>query len=76
MIAPRGSGRVIVRRIFASMSVSYTQLNAPAEAAESAPPKSVQNVSASGGMPRAAMIIAASVVISSRTMMRGLVSSR
>jgi len=28
------------------------------------------------GMPRAAMIIAASVVISSSTMMRGLVSSR
>jgi hypothetical protein len=52
-----------------------TQLNAPAEPAASAPPKSVASVSQSGGTPRAAITIAANVVMSSRYMMRGFVIS-
>ena len=72
---PCGIGRRIVRAITRSMSASKTQLSAPAEPAASAPPSSVQNVSASGGMPRAAITIAAAVVINSSTMMRGLASS-
>ncbi len=59
-------GRNIVRRITRSMSRSITQLNAPAEAAESAPPSSVQNNSSGDGKPCAAITIAAAVVINSK----------
>jgi hypothetical protein len=72
---PSGTGRIAVRRISRSMSPSYTQLNAPADAAARPPPRTVQNNRGSGGMPREAMIIAATVVISSRYTMRGLESS-
>jgi hypothetical protein len=58
------------------MSRSHTQLIAPAEAAESAPPTSVKSTSSGFGRPRAAMIIAASVVMRSSPMMRGFVSSK
>jgi hypothetical protein len=65
-----------VRFIIPSISRSQTQLNAPPEADASAPPSSVHSVKSSGGMPRSAISIAAYVVMSSSTMMRGLVSSR
>ena len=65
-IAPRATGRSFVRVMSRSMSRSHTQFSAPADAAESAPPSSVHSVSSSGGTPRAAITIAARVVISSR----------
>ena len=43
--------------------------------AASVPPTSVQNTRSSGGMPRAARTIAGTVVTSSSSMMRGLVSA-
>jgi hypothetical protein len=57
------------------MSRSITQLNAPADPAASAPPISVSSVNPSGGKPRAAITIAAYVVIKSKTAIRGFVSS-
>ncbi len=74
-IRPAGIGRSWVRFITRSMSASQTQLNAPADAAASAPANSVQKTSAGGGRPRAAITIEAAVVTSSSMMMRGFESS-
>ena len=57
------------------MSASQAQLKAPADAAASAPANNVQKSKARGGTPRAAITIAAAVVISSSAAMRGLESS-
>ena len=69
---PDGSGRVHVRAMTRSMSRSYQQLIAPEPPDASAPPSAAQKSRASEGMPRAAMIIVASSVMSSSTMIRGL----
>ena len=70
-----GSGRERVRFITASMSASATQFSALAEPAAMVPPNNVANTSHGDGMPRAASIIAGTVVTSSSSMMRGLVSA-
>ena len=74
--APVTSGRFRVRSISWSMSRSTYMLNALAPPAASVPPTSVQRTSAVDGQPRSASTIVGTVVISSSSMMRGLVSAR
>jgi hypothetical protein len=62
------------RRIRSSMSRSSTQLNALALAAARQPPTMVSSTSPSGGTPPAARNMAGTVVTSSSSMIRGLVS--
>ena len=76
LIAPVTIGRDCVRFMIASMSRSYQQLIAFAPPAESVPPISVARISQVPGHPRSATIIGGTVVMSSRTMTRGLVSER
>ena len=71
----RASGRDRVRRITASMSASTTQFSALALPAARVPPTSVASTSHSGGTARCAANMAGIVVISSSSMMRGLVSA-
>ena len=69
------SGRDRVRRITASMSASTTQFSAFALPAASVPPTRVASTSVSGGTSRCAANMAGMVVISSSSMIRGLVSA-
>ena len=73
--AEAASGRREVRRITASMSRSMKQFSVFALPAASAPPASVAAISHTGGTPRWASSIVGSVVISSSSMIRGLVSA-
>ena len=75
VIAPVTSGRLPVRCISLSMSRSMTMLMALAPPAARAPPSRVAAMSLTGGRPRWATIMVGSVVISSSSMMRGLVSA-
>ena len=75
MTTPIGSGRRWVRCISRSMSRSYQQLKTLAAPAASVPPTSVATSSRHDGQPRAASIIAGTVVTSSSSMIRGLVSA-
>ena len=70
----RASGRDRVRRISASISASTTQLSAFALPAASVPPTRVASTSVRAGTSRCAANIAGMVVISSSSMIRGLVS--
>ena len=74
-IAPVTSGRVDVRCITASISRSITQLRVFAPPADKVPPTTVATTSQKGGIPRVARIITGIVVMSSVSMMRGLVSA-
>ena len=74
-ILPDGIGLQLVRSILASISRSYRQLIAFAEAAAIAPPKTVINIKNASTCPSEAIHIAPAVVISNKTIMRGLVSS-
>jgi len=71
----RASGRCPVRRITASMSRSRKQFSAFALPAASVPPTMVASTTVSRGRPSAASTMAGSVVTSSSSMMRGLVSA-
>ena len=57
------------------MSRSTYMLTALAPPAASVPPTSVSSTSPSGGQPRSASTIVGTVVISSSSMIRGLVSA-
>ena len=72
---PLASGRLRVRAITRSMSRSTYMLMALAPPAASVPPSTVAAISHSDGMPRSATIIVGTVVTSSSSMMRGLVSA-
>ena len=74
-MTPVTSGRRCVRFITASMSRSITMLRALAPPAASVPPASVATTSQSRGIPRAATTIVGTVVTSSSSMIRGLVSA-
>ena len=71
---PSGNGRPCVRFIFWSMSRSQTQLMVLAPPAASVPPNSTVSTSHGEGTPRSARTMAGTVVTSSSSMMRGLVS--
>ena len=73
--APVTSGRCRVRCMTASMSRSTTMFAALAPPAESAPPTSVATINHHSGTPFAATTIVGSVVTSSSSMIRGLVSA-
>jgi hypothetical protein len=75
LISPIGSGRRSVRCMSRSMSRSYQQLKTLAAPAASVPPTSVAISSRHEGQPPAASIIAGTVVTSSSSMIRGLVSA-
>ena len=75
MTAPVTSGRSLVRSISASMSRSTYMLMALAPPAASVPPSTVATISHSGGTPPWATTIVGTVVTSSSSMMRGLVSA-
>ena len=74
-MAPVTRGRWRVRCMTLSMSRSTTMLMALAPPAASAPPTSVATISQTDGTPRLATIMVGSVVTSSSSMMRGLVSA-
>ena len=74
--SPVTSGRCFVRFISRSMSRSRYMLNALADPAANAPPTRVRSVSQVPGQPSAATIIVGTVVMSSSSMIRGLVSAR
>ena len=74
-MAPVTRGRFLVRCMSLSMSRSMNMLMALAPPAASAPPSRVAPISHTGGRPRWATIMVGSVVISSSSMMRGLVSA-
>ena len=69
-------GRFAVRFILRSMSRSMIMLNTPADPADMYPASDTTISSQVPGHPRAAMIIAVTVVHSSRLMTLGLVSAR
>ena len=69
------SGRSCVRFISLSMSRSTYMLMALAPPAASVPPMTVATISHTDGMPRSATTIVGTVVTSSSSMMRGLVSA-
>ena len=69
-----GSGRSRVRRMIWSMSRSRYMLMLLADPAARVPPTRVAAISQSEGMPWSARIMAGTVVISSRTMMRGFIN--
>ncbi len=73
--APVTSGRLRVRCISLSISRSTNMLMAFAPPAASAPPSSVASMSHTGGRPRWATIMVGRVVISSSSMIRGLVNA-
>ena len=73
--APVTSGRLRVRCMSLSMSRSTNMLMALAPPAARAPPSRVATISQTGGRPRWATIMVGSVVISSSSMIRGLVSA-
>ena len=75
MISPVTSGRPCVRGISLSMSRSTTMLIALAPPAASVPPTKVMTTSDHAGQPRWASTIVGTVVISSSSMIRGLVSA-
>jgi len=75
LTTPIGSGRRSVRCISLSMSRSYQQLKTLAAPAASVPPASVESSRPHVGQPPAASIIAGTVVTSSSSMIRGLVSA-
>src|SRR3954447_23411063 len=70
----RGSARLRVRRICSSMARAETQLNTDADPAETAPPTTVATTSPRSGTPPAAKNITGTVVSSSSSITRGLVS--
>ncbi len=72
---PVTSGRRWVRTISGSMSRSTYMLMALAPPAASVPPISVTMTRPRGGQPRSASTIVGTVVISSSSMIRGLVSA-
>src|SRR5660397_222770 len=72
--APVTSGLPCVRFITASMSRSRELLNAFAEPADRVPPIRVAIISHAPGQPSAASTMVGNVVMSSSSMMRGLVS--
>jgi hypothetical protein len=74
-MTPVTSGRPCVRAIRASMSRSTYMLTALAPPAANVPPSSVTATSDHDGQPRSASTIVGTVVISSSSMMRGLVSA-
>ena len=74
-MTPVTRGRLAVRCISLSMSRSTYMLMALAPPAARAPPTRVATISHTAGRPRWARIIVGSVVISSSSMMRGLVSA-
>src|SRR3954454_13360379 len=76
LTAPGGIERTDVRFIRASMSRSMQQFTALAAPAPSAPPTIVNRMVCHGGIPPAAISMAANVVANSNTMMRGLVRFR
>ena len=71
----RTSGRRRVRRMMSSMSRSTYWLMAFAPPAASVPPKTVASISQGEGMPRWARTMVGTVVTSSSSMIRGLVSA-
>ncbi len=71
----RGRGRRRVRRITTSMSRSNQLLMALAPPADNVPPTSVATTDQVPGHPSAASTMAGRVVMSSNSMMRGLVSA-
>ena len=73
--APVTSGRFRVRCMTLSMSRSTYMLMALAPPAARVPPTRVATIRLSRGSPRWATIIVGSVVTSSSSMMRGLVSA-
>ena len=75
-MTPVTSGRPLVRSMTASMSRSTYMLMALAPPAANAPPSTVLRINHPDGSPRAATIWVGTVVISSSSMMRGLVSAR
>ena len=72
---PVAIGRFLVRSISRSMSRSTYMLMALAPPAASVPPITVAAISHSDGRPRSATIMVGTVVTSSSSMMRGLVSA-
>jgi hypothetical protein len=72
---PLAMGRLRVRAITLSMSRSTYMLMALAPPAARVPPTTVQAISHTGGRPRWATIMVGTVVTSSSSMMRGLVSA-
>src|SRR5438270_1589536 len=68
-------GRRLVRAMIASMSRSTTQLIVLAEPAASVPPTRVASSVQPDGQPRAASTMTGTVVTSSSSMIRGLVSA-
>jgi hypothetical protein len=68
-------GRFFVRSITRSMSRSTYMLMALAPPAARVPPSTVAAMSHSDGRPRSATTIVGTVVTSSSSMMRGLVSA-
>ncbi len=71
---PLAMGRLRVRSMIRSMSRSTYMLMALAPPAANVPPITVAAISHSDGRPRSATIIVGTVVTSSSSMMRGLVS--
>ena len=67
---PAATARLRVRAIWASMSRSMKQLRAFAPPEARAPPSIVTATSQKGGMPRAAINMAQSVVVSRSVMIR------
>ena len=81
LTSPRGSGRLRVRAMTASMSRSNQQLTVLAAPAASEPPINVARTSCQDGRPpcgvdACATIIDGTVVISRSSMIRGLVSRK
>ena len=72
---PVTSGRPCVRGISVSMSRSTTMLMALAPPAASVPPSRVMATSDHDGQPRSASTMVGTVVMSSSSMIRGLVSA-
>ena len=69
------SGRSCVRFISLSMSRSTYMLMALAPPAASVPPMTVATISHTDGIPRSATTMVGTVVTSSSSMIRGLVSA-
>ena len=74
-MTPRTSGRCRVRSMMASMSRSTTMLTALAPPAARVPPTTVATISHTDGTPRSATNMVGTVVTSSSSMIRGLVSA-
>jgi hypothetical protein len=72
-MVPVTRGRLAVRFISASMSRSMTQLSVLAAPADNVPPTRVARTNHPDGMPRSARTMTGTVVMSSSSMIRGLV---